>query len=616
MQLTRGTVEILKDVITEIDSTDTATGLILGDNSSAENDITFYFGPGCVNTIASGALTYNNVNGNGFAAASPSSKIVLDIGTIFYMATTVTFPGNTLELQYDGVHLPAIILAPGTKIYVNNTTVVVPGVSNATYLAYSIDGYDFILDTNDSLYLNSGLEGAGTTIINGGNTISGVGSIVAPITLTSPASTLILTLQGTVAAPVSLNGGTLVINNNVIFTSANFFPTDGIVDLQSNTITISPPIAHVVSSPLTWLGNGGTILFTQDLTLSATRTFVGNITLDGGGSTLNFAPGGVLAVAPSSQLTLKDMVINGIGPNSIYCMDDTATITLDNVTWAQSDNFDFNHGTLNYIGPVLLNGPYTFTYDSAMPAIIGNNSTLTLNGGIAYVTGRSVVGGPDPLIFATGNSTLIGERCSFIVTASGLALTRGQVYLNGTIIVETESTNSTTGLFFGNGIEADDIAVFLGPGCLTELQAGIVTYNDVQSDGFKASTPSATFQLDIGATFYLATTCTFPSNTFTAEFDGIHPPQIELGTGAQLYFDNTRLLIPGYEDATYSGVIADNTGFVHLINNDSIYISSGSLLLGTDIIGSGNVINGSGSIDSPVTFTNSASSLQLNIRTS
>ena len=127
----------------------------------------------------------------------------------------------------------------------------------------------------------------------------------------------------------------------LLFTYPDFFPTNGIVALQNYTITLSPPGTHAVASPLTWVGTNGTVSFMQDLALSATRTFVGNVTLDGNGNTLNFAPGGALAVAPSSQLTLKNMSINNIGPTSIYCMDNTGTIVLDNVTWTQSDNYEF-----------------------------------------------------------------------------------------------------------------------------------------------------------------------------------------------------------------------------------------------------------------------------------
>ena len=612
--LTRGTIAYNKKIIIESDSTDTACGIIVGDGISAANDLSVYFGPGCDTILQKGVITYNNVNGNKITAASPNSLFELSVGAIFNAATTCTFPQETFQADFDGITPPQIMLAPGAILYFNNTRLLIPGYGDANYHGRIQDATGFVvLDTNDSIYVSSGALLLGTRVIDSGNLIEGSGSIDSFVTLDNSASSLLVGLQGLINAPISPNGGTIRLGSNTTFAATNYFISGGTLDLQAYTLSLSPATISLVPFALTVSGDGGTVILTYDLTLSATRTIVGNVTYDGNGNAINF-DGGFFEIAPSSQLTLKNITLNGIGPNSIFCFDDTGTITLENVTLSLTDDFEFAHGTLIYKNAVRLIGLHTFAYTSNIPATIADNSTLLLDGGIICVEGRATVGGPDPLYFTSKQSVLSCGQCTLHITASGMGLTRGRVEFTSSALLETESTDTNYGIILGNNSSAeDDITLYLGPGSVTTFITGAMAYNNVNSDGFLSSSPSSDFVLKLNAEMYLTTTCTFPANTFTIEYNGIQLPGLIIAPGVTLYLNNTTLAVPGYGSATYHA--SSQGGYIAILNsNDSIFSLNGLLLLTTQIIDSGNAMTGNGFLAGNLIFNNSTSSLLLGLQ--
>ena len=331
-------------------------------------------------------------------------------------------------------------------------------------------------------------------------------------------------------------------------------------------------------------------------------------------ATLLTFDGGFFGIAPSSQLTLKNITLNGIGPNSIFCFDDTGTITLDNVIWAQSGNYSFDHGTLINKTSVALTGPYIFAYQSLIPDTIADNSTLSLDGDIVFKIGRATVGGPDPLYFTTKQSVLACGQCTIHITASGIGLTRGSVQILKDVVTEIESTNTACGLILGdNSSPANDITFYLGPGCVNRIKSGAVVYNNTNGNGFSSASSSSRVILDIGMILHMATTFTFASDILELEYNGISLPQITLAPGTRIYMNNTNIVIPGVSNTTYLAQSLDGSTFI-LDSNDSIYLSSGLLGANTSVINSGNTITGIGSIVAPITFANSASSLILTLQ--
>jgi acetyltransferase-like isoleucine patch superfamily enzyme len=610
--LLKGQVALNGTVTIDIESTDTSYGLIFGNNNSAD-DFLININPGSHTEVIKGALTYNNALSNGFQSTNPSAVFALDTAAILNIATTCTFPQNTLLLQYDGISLPTIIVAPGKTIYANHTRFFVPGITDVTCAAHTNDGYTFILDDYDYLYLSNGLIPLPITIQGSNTTIAGNGRLDSTITLSNSSSSLILSLQGSVNGPIDLNGGTVILNNDIVLTSTNYFASSGTINIQNHAVTISPHTSQLIANEITWIGNYGAINYNDELTLTGTRTFVGNITLNGNGNAFTFDKG-ILIIAPASHLTLKDVQVNEIVPNSIYCMDNTGTLTLDNVIWAQAGNFDFSKGMLEFKRINQIIGPHIFAYTSIVPSRIENNSTLFLNGGITFTLGRSSDTEPAPLLFSGRNSALSMANCSMVITPSGVSFTKGQIQLNGYVTIDIQSTDTTYGLIIGDNNSSDnDAFVYINPGSYTHITNGAITYNNVLGDGFKSTSPSSVVNLHIGSTLHIATTCTFPQNTLQLEYDGISLPTISVEPGKTIFSDNTRVLVTGITDATYLAQTNDGFNFI-LKNGNSIYISSGLIESELNIQGSNVAITGNGIIDNTITFSHSSASMILTLQ--
>ena len=316
-------------------------------------DITIYLGPGSYTSFRSGALTYNNVVADRFYAASPSSGFYRMIPSLFYMQTTCTLPECLLQYEYDGTNFPATYLNDGAQLYYNNTEVYAPGYSRSIINARRAGTqYEIVFDSNDSMNMTNGAFMGNILVVGSNNIITGIGEVRGTITLNGQNSSLIFAMAGSILSTISLNSGMLILMNDITMIQPNCFTSDRYnksPELPNDLRSSSPwsLSTFTYDTPLTWVGNNGHIAFESDMVLSSTWTIAGQVTINGNGNTLTFAQG-ALVVAPNSQLTIENCRLNDILPNQITCIDSTGTIILDNAAWVQSDNYEFEQGTLNF----------------------------------------------------------------------------------------------------------------------------------------------------------------------------------------------------------------------------------------------------------------------------
>ena len=180
-------------------------------------------------------------------------------------------------------------------------------------------------------------------------------------------------------------------------------------------------------------------------------------------------------VAPNSQLTLRNMSISGIGPDSIYCADNTGTLVLDNVNWVQNDNYSFDQGTLNIRGNVLMSGQgFSFTYASTNTSTIFANSILTLDNLFSFAYAPSN-GATDLLVFTNATSQF-ALRHSIFTIVPGLELTKGQL-----IFSQAPTINAFgTGLTLGDvTTTANDVQMLFPDSSTLTIAAGQLNYKNV-----------------------------------------------------------------------------------------------------------------------------------------
>ena len=330
------------------------------------------------------------------------------------------------------------MVAPGATLYFNNTREILPNIGDSTFTAYHTISDILNLTGDCSIYFSSGALYENIGVSGSNNIISGSGVLNGAITFANSSSYLILDLIGSLMSPVDLQGGTLILANDITMYQPNCFISPGMVDLQQYTMSFDYVTsatnlgAFAFSAPITWISNNGGIELTNDPTLLAPWIIQGVCTIDGNYNALNFGNEGQLIIAPGSQLILKNLDISVINSSNIICADNTGQLILNNVFVNLNSDWTFAQGTINFVNDVTLSGPNIFEYLSNIPALIADESTLSLDGGVTYKLGRATVGGPDPLMFYGKNSIIATGQCNFIITASGFALTTGQVQLKVT----------------------------------------------------------------------------------------------------------------------------------------------------------------------------------------
>jgi acetyltransferase-like isoleucine patch superfamily enzyme len=600
VQFTHGTLKFNDNTILTMDSSESAYGIIFGNSPVAADDFEVVFEAGCNTLLSTGAITYNNVSPDRFLNSATSSRLTVNVDITLYIATTCNLPSNTFVSEFNGTSFFTLICAPGQTLNANYTHILTPGFGDATYTGHyqapegSLAVY---LDDNDAIYLSFGTPG--NIIVRGSNNIiAGTGFIQTPLVLTSTNASVAMTLQGLFTGPLDLNGGTLALQTDFSLYSPALL-SSGIIDLGSNTLYRNLPAGYTsFLTPVNFIGNLATISLQGDYTLSTTWTFDGSVTIDGNGNTLSLADGQIV-INPSCQLTFKNVKLTDVINSSIICVDNTSAMVLDNSDIILAGNSDFNLGAVTIKNAVSLSGPYIFLYNSPVSSIIEANSTFLLTGGVEFRFGRTSPGGAEPIVFADKSSILDCNQCTLHITASGATLSRGALRFDGSVMLECDSTNTSYGLIFGDHTTADDdLQIVFGPGCLTTFQFGALTYNNINDDGFLNSAASSNFTLDPGVTFHLTSSCILPGNTFVV----IEIPNLIINPGTALYFNGTHFSIPGVGSSIYNGYFQwpYNADLFFLDTNDSIFQSSGSIVVPTMVEGNPTSIGGVGSMTTPL----------------
>lgn len=196
-----------------------------------------------------------------------------------------------------------------------------------------------------------------------------------------------------------------------------------------------------------------TIFLNNDLSLqSCCLNFVENCQINGQGFMLDMQPTATLTVGSNGTLTLKDIIINGVGLNNIRCADATASLILKDVTFNLTNNYNFSAGEFNVIGNFLIKGDNKiFSYLTDQISVISSYSSLALGPTTTFFYAPST-NTRDRLSFQDSTAQLILNSATFSTTTTGIAL------LKGSLLVDGESNLSPTvggsAITFGNGLQS------------------------------------------------------------------------------------------------------------------------------------------------------------------
>lgn len=486
-ELSKGTLLFNGNALLETESSTTTYGFFWGDNTLSANDLHITFGPGSQTMLNKGAFIYNNVGSDGMAASSPSSILRLTSAVTFHAVNTCRVPANEFRIDSDGISFPVVSMGPLAIIDFNETILNIPGYGNATYKGYFDpihQAFAVNLTFNDYVYLSSGTP-AGLLVQGQGNILEGTGNVINDIILRDQFSQIYIGIQGSITAPLRMNGGTITLASDVNIFSPSVLPTEGAgtIDLNSYTLTRKLPAGETVfDAQTTFSGNEATLNLIKDCTLTGTWNFEGNVTIEGNGNSI-FFDGGSMIVAPNSVLTIKNIPLNNIIQNSIYCTDNTGIINLNNVIWNQSNDVEFSKGALNYSRFVLMTGLYSkFTYTSTCTMTVNFDSELSFDNLFTFSYAPS---NSSTTLFALADFTskLVFNHTVLYITP-GLHLTKGQLTLQQAPKIYALGEGLTLGDETITDSSADVQITFLDTS-LTSIQEGSLNYMNLKDSSLQ-----------------------------------------------------------------------------------------------------------------------------------
>jgi len=411
-----------------------------------------------------------------------------------------------------------------------------------------------------------------------------------------------------VAGSIELNGGTLQLETDLQFDNTTTLSTAGIICGNGHRLILCESMSPLLTGESDLVLDNVYLDVVNDFSIGGTIHVKDTTVFDGNKKKVSFCDSGNIIVEDNATLVMKNMVLNGLDGTNLRCTATTSTILLDDVFWVQDSDFSFTIGTLEFEDAIDLGGSYTFQYTSANTSKIRKNSTLHISKGMTFKAGRNEAANfVEPLGFEDETSVL--ELCNsvFVVTDSGMALTKGKLILNEEVVFEVDSSSTVEGLHLGDGTTTGDAVMQIRPGTKAVFACGHFIYEGTSPSQVTSRSKSALIQRCPNCIFYGAQNVTFAEISLD-ERDGA---VVTLEEGKTLTYDDVRVISPGAEFDLKGGWYDSST---HLISDDGeIFLGKGTIADNIRVEGTGNKLHGTGNISGVTTLVDAATELAVNL---
>lgn len=208
--------------------------------------------------------------------------------------------------------------------------------------------------------------------------------------------------------------------------------------------------------------------------------FVENCQICGQGFQLDMQPTATISVGSSSTLTLKDITINGVALNNIRCVDGTANLVFNNVTFNLTDNYNFSSGDFIVINQFLIKGDNKiFSYLTDQISSINPYSALILDQTTTFSYAPST-NTRDRLLFQDSTAQLMLNSATFSTTTTGIDLLKGSLLVDGMSYLVPSSAVGAGAITFGNSAQSiNNMNINIMPAAQLVVTAGKVENKNV-----------------------------------------------------------------------------------------------------------------------------------------
>ncbi|MCB9493802.1 MAG: hypothetical protein H6679_06035 [Epsilonproteobacteria bacterium] len=409
-----------------------------------------------------------------------------------------------------------------------------------------------------------------------------------------------------VSGDVRLNGGRLVLNDDLIFKNPARLINNGVFFGNDYLVEFSASMTSLVGySEFT----RAKVFLNNDLKITGTVKFRGDCLIDGRWNSVSLGSDGYILVEDNSKLTFRNLELHGLKNNNVRCLTESGQIELDNMRWVQSGNYTFSAGALKFVDDVSLVGPYVFTYDSAHTSTIATDSIFHLLDLAEITIGRkSSYLSREPLYFEDETSIWDLQDCTVHFTPSGMQLTRGHCVIDGEVTLDIQSTHSQHGLFIGDGNASNDLRFEVRPGGVVTMLNGHFINDTVDAQNFFSGNTDKKFMCrGLGTAFYTNQDIKLRNITIGVDSFGL---VTQAAAGKLFYYENVTVNHPAVDY-----VITATLGSVayHLNGNGSIVLQKGSYPIPSVVRATGNEIRGAGNVSGVINFSNHEAALTLGL---
>jgi WD40 repeat protein len=268
---------------------------------------------------------------------------------------------------------------------------------------------------------------------------------------------------------------------------------------------------------------GSALNLQGNLTIPADKVLYcgGNLIINGLGNTLTVGSNAQIFLDNNATLTLRNMIIKTShdfpGQPSLNFSSTLSQLTLDNVELSLGNDLHVKTGQIFFYNDVVVTGTSVLVYRSSAPSYIAPHATLMFDRGTTF-SFAPATNNKDLIVLKDASSSLVFNCSSLKSTHTGMRLTKGRLYLDDKVNVDSSAINKILGL---SVLDSKDYGNYIYSTAWTSngkylaiAGANPTSGNELQVYSFNGSTLSATTGLDCGGTVY--TTAWTPDGKYLA----------------------------------------------------------------------------------------------------
>jgi hypothetical protein len=328
------------------------------------------------------------------------------------------------------------------------------------------------------------------------NTLLGYGWFKNGFTLEDQNTTATFDSVFPISGVIALNGGMLILKQDLHFSNITTFSTSGRI-VGNGHITEFP--TSVTDFPE---GNNifqdAVVFVNNDISLTATLTFIGDCVLQCDAHTLDLNSGAIVVDAGSS-LRITNATLKNIEGSNIQCVDEASTLILDNLSWWQSDSLLFSQGSFRIKNNVMFEGNHALIYQSTQPSTILSDASLTFDRGFTFSYDTS---DPNLLVFEDKSSNLILRDATWHIGLVGFNFKKGIMHVYGNSFLSVEKTEETdNGITLGDCSSSENDFTFHFTSGSQLTFSGTINYKNIDLNSWIMDHYTAVFYLSTESIF-------------------------------------------------------------------------------------------------------------------